>query len=99
MEFYLSKFYQSENGGNSRSEFEIANYDVRVQYVNYSPREHIEMCNGLQARLADLHEWIWVSLVVPFIRPRATSKKRASWITAKTPREFPRKILGFIFKR
>ena len=34
-------------------------------------------CNGKQARLANLHEWVQFSLGAPFIRPCATSKQKA----------------------
>ena len=34
-----------------------------------------------QARLANLHEWVRVSLGAPFIWPCATSKQRALWIS------------------
>ena len=33
-------------------------------------------CNGLQARLAYLHDWARISLFTPFMRPYATFKKR-----------------------
>ena len=39
---------------------------------------HLWWCNGSQARLANLHEWVRVSLGTPFIRPCAASKQKAS---------------------
>ena len=38
-------------------------------------KRHLWWCNGLQAWLANLHEWIRVSLSAPFIRPCAASSK------------------------
>ena len=42
-------------------------------------------CNGSQAILPNLHEWVRVSLGTPFIRPCVTSKQNASWITTTKP--------------
>ena len=37
---------------------------------------HLRWCDDLQARLANFHEWVWVSLGAPFIQPCATYEQK-----------------------
>ena len=52
-------------------------YLSRSVSIYLSIRRRLWWCNGLQARLANLHEWVRVSLGAPFIWPCATSKQKA----------------------
>ena len=46
-----------------------------VNYENNWKREHLGWCNDKLARLANLHEWAWVSLFASVIWPCTTSKQ------------------------
>ena len=51
-------------------------YDGVHVYVHINLCGHFWWRNSWQSRLANLHEWVWVSLCPPFIRACAASKKK-----------------------
>ena len=63
------------------SKFKAAVYRLTIGFVVYPTREeglgHLGWCNGLQVRLAKVHEWIRVLLGAPFIRLCDTSKEKS----------------------
>ena len=50
----------------------------------YGSDGHLGWCNGKQARLASLQEWVQVSLGDSFIQPYVTSKKKKTLVNYKT---------------
>ena len=48
---------------------------MMITLVNFG---RLGWCNGLQARLANLHEWVQVTWDAPFIQPCAASEQKFS---------------------
>ena len=64
----------------NQSVYSTGPHDLAIwegMWISKQSHRHPEWCNGFQARVANLYEWVWVSLGAPFIRLHATSKQKA----------------------